>query len=98
MSKKKRYKKKRDVAGGVLFTAKVLCTVLLLCVLGYFGYVLAFQGWQAVVDWFEGKWFTFFLLLALFIATAALWGIGAYRRLKGLGGGIDGGYEDSDEY
>ena len=80
----KKYKKKTSISGNVLATARILCTVLLACALGYIAFVLIFQGWQTVVDWFQGKWFAFATLIVLFAVTAGLWIFGLYRRMKGF--------------
>lgn len=80
----KKYKKKANVSKTALATARILSTVLLLCFLGYLGFVIIFQGFETLVAWFEGKWFTFAILIALFAITAGLWIFSLYKRMKGF--------------
>lgn len=80
----KKYKKKAKLSSNALATAKILLTVVLLCAFGYMGFVIIFQGWDTFIAWFQGKWFTFALLLALIIITVGLWLWDTYRRMKGF--------------
>ncbi len=80
----KKYRKKRSISGQVIATARILTTVLLACFLGYIAYVVIFQGWQTLIDWFAGKWFTFAILIALVVACGSLWLLALYKRLKGF--------------
>lgn len=80
----KKYKKRADLSSNVLFTAKILCTVVLGCLFGYIAFVIIFKGWNTLVEWFQGKWFAFALMLALVIVTAGLWLLDAYKRMKGF--------------
>jgi succinate dehydrogenase hydrophobic anchor subunit len=80
--KNKRYKRKRGTSEQVLFTLKLILTVLLACAITYMAFVIIFKGWQTIVDWFNGKWFAFACLIALVIVTAGVWIISLYMRVK----------------
>jgi len=80
----KKYKKRADLSSNVLFTAKILCTVVLGCLVGYIAFVIIFKGWNTLVEWFQGKWLAFALMLALVIVTAGLWLLDAYKRINGF--------------
>ena len=79
-----KYKKPRSVKFMSFAIARILLTVASVSVLAVFIYYVAVEGWQTVIDWFNGKWFAFACVFAVLLGTIILWILSVFMKLKKL--------------
>lgn len=81
-NRKSHYKKKSNIPTSVLSTMKIILTVALAAAIVMIGFFVIRDGWKAVIDWFSSSWACMFGLVLLVGATATLWIISIYKKLK----------------
>ena len=77
------YKKQRDVNKVVLATVRIILTVTILSLLTICAYFIIKDGWEAFFAWFKGKYFCLWIMIAVFVGTAAWWIYLFIKKLRG---------------
>lgn len=77
----KKYKQKKGYSS-LLTTIKILLAALCFAILMMFLVFVCTEGIEAVIAWFQGKWFCLVIVLVIFAATAILWLVGFVKKIR----------------
>lgn len=81
-----RYRKPVNFQKGALATARILLTCLAVAIVGIVSVYIAMNGWEAVAEWFAGRWFALIAAVIVISACLGLWAWSLYSYLRKTGG------------
>lgn len=79
------YKKPINVQKGFLKTVEILVSAAFLAIVGFLSYYIAKDGIQAVLAWFQGKWFCMVAMILIVAGSVCIWIFEIVKLMKRTG-------------